>query len=56
MTSRVARGVTLLVAAVDAATITLREKVVTANMLEAMMLRMWSTASAPIRVGISLGM
>lgn len=55
MTSFVARGVTLLVAAVNAETIVLSENVVTASMLLAMMPRMLSTASAPIFVGRSLG-
>jgi len=46
-TKRVALGVTLVVAEPYAVTMMLSEKVVTANILDASMFRMLSTASAP---------
>ena len=50
MTRPVALGVTLLVAAEKAETIVLSENVVTVSMLDAMIPRIRSTESAPIRV------
>lgn len=56
ITSVVARGVTPVLAAPYAATMVLKENVVTASMLDAMMPRILSTASAPIRAGSDAGM
>ena len=53
--SLVARGDTLLVAAVKAETMVDSEKIVTASMLDAMMPSTLSTASAPILVSRSSG-
>lgn len=55
VSSRVARGVTLLVADASAATSVLSEKMVTDSMLAARMLSRLSTASAPILPGMSSG-
>jgi hypothetical protein len=55
MMRRVARGVTLLVAAPYAVTMVDRENVVTASIDDAMIARILSTASAPISVDRSCG-